>query len=103
MKTVEKKEARSYELVVVLGGDATSAKKKAFETSLEKLVGILEGKIVNVLDWGKKELAYAISGNSSGVFLIFDLELLPERVRALEDKMRLDEQVIRHLVISKEK
>ncbi len=91
-----------YELVVVLPGDATVAKKKAVGESLEKLVKILKGKIEKVIDWGKKDLAYEIEKNTSGVFLIFELELSPEAVRAMPDKLRLNEQIIRYLLVKKE-
>jgi ribosomal protein S6 len=64
-----------YELVLVLPGEATSAKKKSATETLEKIVKIFKGKVVKATDWGKRELAYKIKKNNSGVFMIFDLEL----------------------------
>ncbi len=88
-----------YELITVLPGDTTPAKKKSATAKIEKIVNILEGKIDKVNDWGKKELAYPIKKNNSGVFLIFDLELSAKAAKELLSKLRIEEELIRHLLI----
>ncbi len=88
-----------YELVIVLDGKATAAKKKAVEAKIKKLVTVFKGKIGKVDDWGKKDLAYKIKKSNSGVFLLFNLELTGEAAKALPNKLRLEEEIIRYLLV----
>lgn len=93
---------RDYELTVVLPGATTEAKKKAFIQKLEKIVNVLEGKLGKLNDWGKLNLEYSIKKEDSGVFLHYNLELNPAGARDLEDKLRHDDQAIRHLLVKNE-
>lgn len=93
---------RNYELTLVLPGKATAAKKKDAVEKLEKLLKINNGKVVNSEDWGVKDLAYSIKKNEAGVFLYFDIELPPQSLKNLRDKVRLDGDIIRYLLVVKE-
>jgi len=92
---------KTYELVIVLEGKATPAKKKAEIANIEKLVKVFEGKVVKTEDWGIKELAYPIKKFTTGQFLIFSLELPLGAAKGLGNKLRLEEQIIRYLLIVK--
>lgn len=92
---------KDYELTVVLSEKATSAKKKKVVETIEKMVKTAKGKIKKSDDWGKADLAYTIKGNQAGVFLFFELELEPESVKSLDQKIKLEEDIIRHLLVKK--
>lgn len=99
-----------YELTIVLDGKAGAAAKKKTTETLEKVLGILKGAIKESKEWGVKELAYPIrSANSkigkseTGVFLFFEIELDPKGAKALNEKLRTDADIIRYLLINKEK
>lgn len=94
---------RSYELTIVLDGKITSAKKKSVTQKIEKVVEAAKGKVGKVKDWGVKDLAYKIKKSLTGAFLIFPLELQSESVKPLNEKLRLDEEIIRYLLVKKEK
>jgi ribosomal protein S6 len=49
------------------------------------------------------ELAYTIKDNDSGVFVFFELELEPKVVKSLDQKIKLEEDILRHLLIRKDK
>ena len=91
-----------YELTIVLPGKATPAKKKSMREFVEKIVSVLKGKVLSTEDWGEKNLAYKIQKNETGAFLFFVLELNPESVKALDDKIRLEEGIIRYLIVKKD-
>jgi len=94
-----------YELTVVLDGKAGASSKKKYSELVEGIAKIFKGKIVKASDWGVKELSYPISGNSkvgkstSGFYLFFDLELEASGVKAVIDKLRVDGEVLRYLII----
>ncbi len=88
-----------YELTVVMAGKATTAQKKSQTETIQKMVNVLEGKILETDDWGEKELAYEISKNKTGQFIHFVLELNQTAAKQLPEKIRLEENVIRNLFV----
>lgn len=92
----------NYELTLVLPGSATNAKKKKIEGYVKKSVELNKGKIKSTEDWGKKELAYKIKKNDSGIFLFFILELASEAAKAISEKLRMEEEIIRYLLVKQD-
>ena len=94
---------QKYELTLVLDGKAGAAKKKKVTETLEKTLKIFKGTIRESKEWGVKELAYKIGKSETGLYLYFELELDPTSVMALNDKIRVDPDLIRYLLIRKDK
>lgn len=92
-----------YELTIVLPGKATSSQKKSVQERLEKLVKLLKGSVAAVEDWGEIELSYKIEKNTTGVFLFFVLELPKESVKDLREKLRLEDGILRYLLVRAER
>lgn len=98
---------RNYELVIVLDGKVTSARKKSVTEKIEKLVKTIKGpsaqagKVGKVKDWGVKNLEYRIGKSDSGLFLIFQLELDSKSVNGLSAKIKSEEDIIRYLLVRK--
>ncbi|HTK03320.1 MAG TPA: 30S ribosomal protein S6 [Alphaproteobacteria bacterium] len=87
----------NYELTIVLDAKAGAPKKKKVVESIEKLA-----KIVKEKDWGVKELAYKIGKSESGLYLFFEVEVDPKSVKALNEKLRTDADILRFLLIKKD-
>jgi len=90
---------RNYELVIVLDGKASAAKKKSVSELIGKVVKLFKGKITSEEDWGVKDLAYEIKNSVSGAYLIYKLELEPGSVKQLSEKLKLEDDIIRYLLI----
>lgn len=90
---------RNYELTIVLDGKSTPAKKKSVGKSVEDLIKTNKGKVKKMDDWGKKELAYTMGKSVTGIYIHYKLELEPVTVKLIKEKLRLDENVIRYLLI----
>ena len=88
----------NYELTLVLPGKA-KAKEKTVKEKVEKFVESLKGKVEKFESWGEIELAYRIKKEESGIFLHFNLELEQDAVKKLDDKLRVDGEVIRYLLV----
>lgn len=88
-----------YELTAVLPGEATASKKKQVKESIEKLVKIFKGEILDNKDWGDIEFSYPIAKNTSGFFMFYYLKLEGIEAKKLEEKLRVDEELIRFLMI----
>jgi len=89
----------NYELTVVLPGEVTSAKKKSVIQKVEKLVKDSGGNIKKSDEWGKIDLAYKIKKEKAGIFLHYNLEIDGSDAKNLKDKLRLDGDIIRYLLI----
>lgn len=88
-----------YELTVVLDGKSGAVKKKKVIETLEKILTVFKGSIKESKEWGIKELAYKIGKSESGLYLFFELELDPATVKQLNEKLRVDGDIIRYLLI----
>lgn len=91
-----------YELTVVLDGKATPAKTKAFKEKIAKLVELFKGKVVKTDDWGKKDLAYKIKKSDTGYYLYWELELGSSMAKKLGEKLRVEEEILRQLLLRKD-
>jgi small subunit ribosomal protein S6 len=60
------------------------------------------GKVAKLTEWGKLDLQYKIKKENSGFFLFYELELDSKTVRNVSDKLRVDEAIVRYLLIRKE-
>ena len=90
-----------YELTIVLPEKSTPAKKKSVSETIEKIAKVNGGKIAKSDDWGEKGFAYPISKNNSGSYLYFELELEASSVKSLNDKIKLEDGILRHLLVNK--
>jgi len=91
-----------YELTLMVAGSATAAKKKSVNQLIEKTVKVFGGKITKNEDWGELELAYQIEKRKTGVFLHFVLELGKASAKTLTQKLNLENDVLRYLLVKQE-
>lgn len=90
---------QNYELTLVLDGKTTAAKKTAVTRLVEKVVELGKGKVGNVSDWGTKDLAYKIAKSTTGAFLNMPLSLEASYVKQLDNKLKMEESIIRYLIV----
>lgn len=89
----------NYELTVVISGKSTPAKQKSAVEKVKKLVEVFKGKVAKVDEWGKLDLMYKIKGSDSGIFTLFNIELKAADVKKLNDKLKVEEDFIRFLIV----
>jgi small subunit ribosomal protein S6 len=90
---------RDYELVFIA---APQLDDEGLVTLNERVTGWItagNGTVTKVNVWGRQRLAYQIGKHTEGIYVQFDFELAPGASRELERSLRIDEQIIRHLVI----
>ena len=92
----------NYELTIVLRGSATTIGKKTASEKVEKLVKNLKGKLVKSEEWGKIDLAYKIDKEGSGVFLFSEFEMDSQDAKNINEKLKLEDDIIRYLLVRKE-
>jgi ribosomal protein S6 len=93
---------QGYELTIVLDGKATAAKQKTVRETIEKIVKVFKGKIGTIEDGGEKPLAYKIGKSITGIFIHFPLELETASVKGLMAKLKMEEGIIKYLLVRRE-
>lgn len=93
---------KKYELALILKPDLS---EEAFNAEMDNIKNMLDksGAITEKIDcWGKKKLAYQIKKFSEGNynFIIFSGE--PNLPIDLESKLRINENIIRFLIVKHE-
>jgi small subunit ribosomal protein S6 len=93
---------RDYELVLVIDPDLTGADQKKLISKIKKIIQELKGKVGKTDEWGKRELAYPIKKKNLGYYFLLAIKLPPEGPGQIEGKLKLEEQLIRYLLVKKE-
>ena len=88
-----------YELVVLLHPDLEIDVDTPI-AKIEKLVDANGGKVVKRDNWGKKRLAYRVKHQDFAVYVYFELQLEPGKVRGLENNLLIVEEVLRHILVA---
>jgi small subunit ribosomal protein S6 len=57
------------------------------------------GEVHSIDVWGRRRLAYAIERHGEGVYHLGKFSLEPEQAAELDRNLRLNEQVLRHLIV----
>jgi small subunit ribosomal protein S6 len=89
----------NYELTIVLDGKATAAKKTAVTKAIEKALEMGKGKMGEISDWGVKDLFYQIRKSKTGLFLHMPVTMEASYVKQLDNKLKMEENVIRYLIV----
>ena len=89
-----------YETIFVV--DVTLGEEKV-NSIIEKFKSLIEanGTVINVADWGKRRLAYAINDMNEGYYTLVEFECAPDFIKELNRIYNITEGVMRSIVIAK--
>jgi small subunit ribosomal protein S6 len=90
---------RDYELMVVLTPDLDEAGVEATTERLTTQIAGRGGEVADTQKWGRRRLAYPINKHRDGFYTVMKLKLSPEAADPLDRSLRLNESVIRHLLV----
>lgn len=90
---------RQYELVYVMSSNATEQETSDLHTQIEAVVSRFGGKIDATENWGRRKLAYEIGRHKEGTYVLELISGSGELVKELDRRLRVSDQVIRHLVV----
>ena len=90
---------KKYEAVIILNPNL-STKVDTFLKDFEKLLGESSFSIIKVEDIGRRQLSYSINNHNKGHYLIFNIEGDSIKLIDIENKIKYNESIIRHLFIA---
>ena len=89
---------KKYEAVIILNPNLSS-KVESFIADFKKLLKDNNFNSLKCEDVGRRQLAYSINNHNKGHYLIFNLEGEPTSLIDIENKIKYNESIIRHLFI----
>ena len=89
-----------YESIVIINPNVDEAGLKALE---DKFTGLINenGKVEEVVDMGKRKLAYEIKKNKEAFYVQFNFESSPEAITELERVYRITDDILKFITIKK--
>ena len=94
---------KKYEAVFILDMRKVEDEGKAFSEELAKNIQSWGGNMVEAIAMGRKQFAREINKRKAGIYWNYIFEIDPLKVKEIRNKYRLDERMIRMLIISYER
>jgi len=85
---------KKYELTILVTKD-----NKEAETSTSAMMKGLGIKKIKTSSWGVKPLAYPIKKHIEALYIYFEFEADSKTVKELENKLKMQESIIRSLLV----
>ena len=89
-----------YESIIIINPNCTDEALKALESKFTGLINE-NGKVEEVVDMGKRKLAYEIQKNKEAYYVQFNFESKPEAITELERIYRITDDVLKFITIKK--
>ena len=91
-----------YESIIIINPNCTEEAIKALEGKVTGLIN-QNGKVESVENMGKKKLAYEIKKNKEAFYMLFNFEAKPDSIAELERNYRITDDILKFIVVRKEK
>lgn len=90
---------KKYEIMYILRSNLDAEAVKAEVENAKNIITSNKGKVLDVKEWGFKELAYEIAGNKKGYYVVMNIEADKEAVNEFNRIAGYSETIIRHIVV----
>ncbi|MGH7197960.1 MAG: 30S ribosomal protein S6 [Candidatus Omnitrophota bacterium] len=93
---------KNYEGVFIISPDLSPELTKGVMTQIQETISKNGGRIDGMQEWGKRRMAYKIKKRQEGYYVILNFQLEGPQTKKLDQFLRLNDQIIRHLLINKD-
>ena len=93
---------RKYEIMYILRSNLDQEAIKAEVEAAKTIITSNNSKVVEVKEWGLRELAYEIEHNKKGYYVVMNVEATKEAINEFNRIAGYSEKIIRHIVVAKE-
>ncbi len=91
-----------YEIMFIVKATLDEASLGNITKEVQKLITDNKSKVIEFKDMGRKKLAYPINKEVSGFYYLMNVEATHEVIREFDRKLRINENILRHLILKKE-
>lgn len=93
---------KEYEAMVILDPDMEDEMLEASVSKIEGLIKKNGGAIEKIDRWGKRKLAYPIKKRPMGYYAVLYFKGKEEGIKEMDRVMRISDDVIRHMIVTRE-
>jgi len=90
---------KKYELIFILKANQPESEMEARVTRVKEILAEHSGEVTQENHWGVRRLAYEIDHENRGNYMFLKFKSEGTVVAELDRALRLDEHVLRHLVV----
>lgn len=90
---------KKYELIFILKADQPESEMESRVAKVKDILTGYEGEITQENHWGVRRLAYEIQHENKGNYMFLKFRSDGEAISELDKQFRLDDQVLRHLIV----
>ena len=94
---------RQYEAIFILNDRKFDDSGEAFSGKVEETLKACEAKSISKNNLGRRPFARPIGKKTHGLYWSFEFEMTPGQVENFQDRFRLEENVLRHVVLLDDK
>lgn len=91
-----------YEIMFIVKNTIDDEAVKKLADSMQKIITASKGKILEFKEMGKRKLAYPINKELTGTYFVMTVEASHDTINEFNHKGRINENILRSLVIKKE-
>ena len=92
---------KKYEVMFIINPTLEDDKRAV---AIEKVQAVIaaDGEVEKVDAWGMRKLAYPIEKKNEGYYVVIEFSANPELPKELDRRLRISDDIMRHMIISKE-
>lgn len=90
---------KKYEIMFIVKATQESADIKKTAENAKSILTSLKANVTEFKELGEKKLAYPIKKEINGYYYVMQVETNKEVITEFDRKIKLDESVLRHLII----
>lgn len=99
VQTETQKRVREYETIYVLRPDVTRESQEKVASRMEEVVSREGGKLTQVENWGRRQLAYVVKKHRRGVYVYFKYVGGGQAVNEVERNLRMLDDVLKYQTV----
>jgi small subunit ribosomal protein S6 len=90
-----------YEVMFIMDPILDDERKAAVIEDVKNII-VADGSVGKVDIWGMRKLAYPIRKKNEGYYVVIEFEAGSELPKELDRKLKIFDDIMRHLIINKE-
>ena len=91
----------NYEVMFIINPALEEEKKEATVEKVKEIIAA-DGEVSKVDIWGMRKLAYPIQKKNEGYYVVIEFAASTELPKELDRRLRISDDVMRHIIINKD-
>ena len=90
---------KAYELLFFVDPASTEEARAGAMKRIEVAIAEEGGVIDEVIDWGKRKLAFEVDHLTEGDYTLINFQAEPDQIKELDRVLRINDAVKRHMIV----